>query len=116
MKREVLDRIINCPETNTDRFLLLAAADEAIDLDGLYILVRREPAALLRLLGGGGDNSNTHDPATTKSLNDTQSFGNGKRNHEIDTKDRSSSSNSRKRNKQNNSNTSSSGSGGSEEL
>jgi len=52
VKREVLDRIMNCPKTNTEQFLLSAAVDEAINLDGLYILVRREPAALQRLLQG----------------------------------------------------------------
>ena len=92
VRREVLDRIMKCPETNTDRFLLSAAVDEAINLDGLYILVRREPAALQRLLQGR-NNKNPNQLLLESSGKRTQ--------QETEGDDRSSSN---KRSKQNSNN------------
>ena len=82
VKREVLDRIMNCPEANTERFLLTVAADETICLDALYILLRREPAAMQRLLLEGISN-NAHQLLLES---------NGKRKHDVvESNDRSSS-------------------------
>ena len=58
---EILDHISECPATSTGSLLLSLAADKAIDLDGLFLFLRHEPAVLRRVLQTGHNNNNDSD-------------------------------------------------------
>ena len=93
---DVLDRIKTCPDIITESFLLSAAVDEAINLDGSYILLRREPAALLRLLQRNNKIGTTSTAMSPSNIN-KQSFERNRRKQEMES-DRSSSKHRKKRN------------------
>ena len=70
-----MDSINSCPtadDIRSELFLLSMATDESIHLDGLYILLRKDPAGLLRLLQridvGNNDNSTSIDIVDVASM------------------------------------------------
>ena len=60
----VLDSISDCcpSDVNVDTLLLSLSTDEAFDMDGLYLFLRKDPAAFLMLLHGGVVNAATMLP------------------------------------------------------
>ena len=104
---EVLNRILECcPSTvRVESLLLSLATNEAFHLDGLYLFLRKDPAAYLQLLHGGhsssriiNNNKNNDDRdiangtsfATTKTTsneNRKQKLGNEKRDDDDDDDD-----------------------------
>lgn len=109
VRKEILDRFIQHPTTKKDSILLSVAADEEIALDGLYLLLRRDPAAVLRMRGAA-DNDDGNScisapaavPIAASSINNRgrakQSSKGKKRNFvEQGAKDNDRSSRSRKK-------------------
>lgn len=72
VEREVIDKVLaDCPETQDPKKLLLLGAEEDVDLSGLYLLLRRDPAHWSTVVSEKDSSSNTKSSKRDMAINES---------------------------------------------